>query len=210
MSIIFIYRIITNLWNNYRLTDNYELQNYRFSFIEILNNYDTGSNIITLNSQLRVPSLQFRKRVFGNDLEEKDIESDNEKNKKDAKNEIKTIIKTIDFKFSLNYNEYLLVQIIVKFILTKWLNSIYKSRQATAQIRNSGKLSKDLCRKKLCRIKAAKELFRKNNSNITNYNKKLLLRMLADRTFHLSEISDTGEEDNSKTVVNVYELSNDL
>ena len=57
MSIIFTYGIITDLRNNYGLTDNYELRNYGFFFIEILNNYNTSSNIITFNSQLRVPPL---------------------------------------------------------------------------------------------------------------------------------------------------------
>ncbi|RHZ85836.1 hypothetical protein Glove_59g60 [Diversispora epigaea] len=68
--------------------------------------------------------------------------------------------------------------------LTKWLNSIHKSRRATARMRNSGKLPKDLRRvhannrqndKKLRRIKAAKELFRKNDPNITDYDKESLL-----------------------------------
>ncbi|RHZ81233.1 hypothetical protein Glove_122g157 [Diversispora epigaea] len=44
------------------------------------------------------------KRVFGNDSEEEDTESDDEKNEKGARNEMKTIIKTIDSEFSLNYN----------------------------------------------------------------------------------------------------------
>ncbi|RHZ88687.1 hypothetical protein Glove_21g310 [Diversispora epigaea] len=100
--------------------------------------------------------------------------------------------------------------------LTKWLNSIHKSRRATARMRNSGKLPKDLRRvhannrqndKKLRRIKAAKELFRKNNPNVTDYNKESLLRMLTDRAFHSPKMSDTDEEDRSKTVVNVYDLS---
>ncbi|RHZ51698.1 hypothetical protein Glove_475g32 [Diversispora epigaea] len=83
-------------------------------------------------------------------------------------------------------------------------------------MRNSGKLLKDLCRvytnnrqndKKLCRIKAVKELFRKNDLNITDYNKESLLRMLADRAFYSPEMSDTNEENHLKTVVNVYDLS---
>ncbi|RHZ79769.1 hypothetical protein Glove_141g122 [Diversispora epigaea] len=81
---------------------------------------------------------------------------------------------------------------------------------------NSGKLPKDLCRvhannrkndKKLRRIKVAKKLFRKNDPNITDYDKESLLRMLADHAFHSPEISDTDEKDHSKTVVNVYDLS---
>ncbi|RHZ88107.1 hypothetical protein Glove_26g55 [Diversispora epigaea] len=196
------------------------------------------------------------KRVFGNDSEEEDIESDDEKNEKGARNEMKTIIKTIDSEFSLDYNQTftsvnnceirhklileLQKSLALKFRLSvtqlmKWLNSIHKSQRATAQMRNSGKLPKNLRRvhvnnrqndlllllcqlytklydyildlEKICRIKVAKELFKKNNSNIINYNKESLLRILADRAFHSSEMSDTGEEDNSKTVVNVYDLS---
>ncbi|RHZ58312.1 hypothetical protein Glove_374g69 [Diversispora epigaea] len=83
-------------------------------------------------------------------------------------------------------------------------------------MRNSGKLLKDLRRvyannrqndKKLRRIKTAKELFRKNDPNITDYDKESLLRMLADHAFHSPKMSDTNEEDHSKTVVNVYDLS---
>ncbi|RHZ82600.1 hypothetical protein Glove_108g67 [Diversispora epigaea] len=153
------------------------------------------------------------KRVFGNDSKKEDTESDDEKNEKGVgvsnSNEMKTIIKTIDSEFSLNYDQTFTS-------LTKWLNSIHKSRQATARMRNSGKLPKDLrCvhvnnrqnDKKIRRIKAAKELFKKNDPNITDYNKESLLRILADRAFHSSEMSDTDEEDRSKTVVNVYDLS---
>ncbi|RHZ81873.1 hypothetical protein Glove_117g144 [Diversispora epigaea] len=177
------------------------------------------------------------KRVFGNDSEEEDTESDDEKNEKDARNEMKTIIKTINFEFSLNYDQTftsannceircklipeLQKSLALKFRpsvtqLTKWLNSIHKSRRATARMRNSEKLLKDLCRvhannrqndKKLCRIKVAKELFRKNDPNIIDYDKESLLRMLADRTFHSPEMSDTDEEDRLKTVVNIYDLS---
>ncbi|RHZ69694.1 hypothetical protein Glove_280g1 [Diversispora epigaea] len=125
------------------------------------------------------------KRVFSNNSEEEDTESDDEKNERDTR-------------------------------LTKWLNSIHKSRRAIARMYNSGKLLKDLHHvhannrqndKKLRRIKAAKELFRKNDPNITDYDKESLLRMLADRAFHSSKMSDTDEEDRSKTVVNVYDLS---
>ncbi|RHZ73414.1 hypothetical protein Glove_231g11 [Diversispora epigaea] len=47
----------------------------------------------------------------------------------------------------------------------------------------------------------------KNDPNITDYDKESLLRMLADRAFHSPEMSDIDEEDRSKTVVNVYDLS---
>ncbi|RHZ66986.1 hypothetical protein Glove_303g6 [Diversispora epigaea] len=143
-----------------------------------------------------------KKRVFGNDSEEEDTELDDEKNEKGTRNEMKTIIKTIDSEFSLNYNQTftsannckircklipeLQKSLVPKFRpsvtqLTKWLNSIHKSRRATTRMCNSRKLLKDL--------------------------HQSLLRMLADRAFHSPEMSDTGEEDNLKTVVNVYNLS---
>ncbi|RHZ71565.1 hypothetical protein Glove_256g41 [Diversispora epigaea] len=179
----------------------------------------------------KIAKTNKRKRVFGNNSEE-DIESDDEKNEKDVSvsnsNEMKTIIKTINSEFSLNYDQTFtsannceirrkLIPELQKSLapkfrpsvtqLTKWLNSIHKSRRATTQMRNSEKLPKDLCRKKLRYIKAAKELFRKNDPNIIDYDKESLLRMLADRAFHSPEMSDTSEEDRSKTVVNVYDLS---
>ncbi|RHZ78391.1 hypothetical protein Glove_165g48 [Diversispora epigaea] len=148
----------------------------------------------------KIVKINKGKKVFGNDSEEEDTESDDEKNEKDARNEMKTIIKTINSEFSLNYDQtftsannceirHKLISELQKSLapkfrpsvtqLTKWLNSIYKSRRATARMRNSGKLLKDLCRKKLRHIKATKELFRKNDPNITDYDKESLLRMLA-------------------------------
>ncbi|RHZ78778.1 hypothetical protein Glove_156g66 [Diversispora epigaea] len=202
------------------------------------------------------------KRVFGNDSEEENTESDDEKNEKDVRNEMKTIIKTINSEFSLNYDQtftsannceirrklipelqkslalkfrplvtqfihvvktnlaltkLLKFQFLIASDSTNYVNHyIHKSRRATARMRNSGKLLKDLRRvhannrqndKKICRIKAAKELFRKNDPNITDYDKESLLRILADRVFHSPEMSDTDEEDRSKTVVNVYNFS---
>ncbi|RHZ80214.1 hypothetical protein Glove_138g72 [Diversispora epigaea] len=106
------------------------------------------------------------KRVFNNDSEE-NTKSDGEKNEKDAKNEMKTIIKTINSEFSLNYdqtftrvNNYEIRRKLIPELqkslapkfrpsvtqLTKWLNNIHKSRRATARMRNSGKLLKDLRR----------------------------------------------------------------
>ena len=82
-------------------------------------------------------------------------------------NEMKAIIKTIDSEFNLDYTETftsannleirrklipeLQKSLALKFRpsvtqLTKWLNSLHKSRRATARMRNSGRISKDLCR----------------------------------------------------------------
>ncbi|RHZ78504.1 hypothetical protein Glove_162g99 [Diversispora epigaea] len=171
----------------------------------------------------KITKINKGKRVFGNDSEEEDTESDDEKNEKDTRNEMKTIIKTINSEFSLNYDQTFtsannceIRRKLIPELQKSLLNSIHKSRRVTARMRNSGKLLKNLrCvhannrqnDKKLRRIKAAKELFRKNDPNITDYDKESLLRMLADRAFHSPEMSDTDEEDHSKTVVNVYDLS---
>jgi hypothetical protein len=82
-------------------------------------------------------------------------------------NEMKAIIKTIDSEFCLDYSETFtsannlsirrkLIPELQKSLapkykpsiaqLTKWLNSLHKSRRATARMRNSGKISKDLRR----------------------------------------------------------------
>lgn len=80
---------------------------------------------------------------------------------------MKAIIKTIDAEFNLNYAETFTsannLEIRRKLIpelqrsmapkykpsitqLTKWLNSLHKSRRATTRMRNSGRLAKDLRR----------------------------------------------------------------
>ncbi|RHZ79701.1 hypothetical protein Glove_142g33 [Diversispora epigaea] len=147
------------------------------------------------------------KRVFGNDSEEKDIESDDEKMKKTPG----LIIRANNCEICHKLIPELQKSLALKFRssvtqLTKWLNSIHKFRRATTQMRNSEKLPKDFRRKKLRCIKAAKELFRKNDPNITDYDKKSLLRMLTNRAFHSPEMSDTDEKDHLKTVVNIYDL----
>ncbi|RHZ86259.1 hypothetical protein Glove_53g1 [Diversispora epigaea] len=179
------------------------------------------------------------KRMFGNDSEEEDTESDDEKNEKGARNEMKTIIKTIDSEFNLNYDQTFIsannCEIHRKLILELQKSLAPKFRPSVTHIWDLGfeisakntnynlgfgiwdlgfrhlgfrHLDFEFGRqKKICRIKVAKELFRKNDPNITDYDKESLLRMLADRAFHSPEMSDTDEEDRSKTVVNVYDLS---
>ncbi|RHZ80691.1 hypothetical protein Glove_132g145 [Diversispora epigaea] len=110
------------------------------------------------------------KRVFSNDSKE-DTESDDEKNEKDTRNEMKTIIKTINSEFKLQKSLALKFRLSVTQ-LTKWLNNLRRVHVNNQQ--NN---------KKLRRIKAAKELFRKNDPNITDYDKESLLRMLADCAF---------------------------
>ena len=56
-------------------------------------------------------------------------------------------------------------------------------------------------------MKAAKDLFKKTDSRITKYEKRPLLKILADRTYHSPELSETDEESSDTRVINVYDLS---
>jgi hypothetical protein len=56
-------------------------------------------------------------------------------------------------------------------------------------------------------MKAAKDLFKKSDSRITKYEKRPLLKILADRAYHSPELSETDEENSDTRVINVYDLS---
>ena len=56
-------------------------------------------------------------------------------------------------------------------------------------------------------MKAAKDLFKKDDSCITKYEKRPLLKILADRAYHSPELSETDEESSDNTVINVYDLT---
>ncbi|CAB4494327.1 unnamed protein product [Rhizophagus irregularis] len=62
-------------------------------------------------------------------------------------------------------------------------------------------------KKKLRRIKAAKDLYRKSDEKIIGYEKRQLLKMLANRSYHSPEISESDEENPDKTIVCVYDYS---
>jgi hypothetical protein len=62
-------------------------------------------------------------------------------------------------------------------------------------------------KKKLRRIKAAKDLYRKSDERIIGYDKRQLLKMLANRSYHSPEVSESDEEDLDKTIVCVYDYS---
>ncbi|GET63385.1 hypothetical protein GLOIN_2v1798326 [Rhizophagus irregularis DAOM 181602=DAOM 197198] len=55
--------------------------------------------------------------------------------------------------------------------------------------------------KKLRRIKAAKDLYRKSDERIIGYEKCQLLKMLANRSYHSPEISESDEENPDKTIL---------
>ncbi|UZO04892.1 uncharacterized protein OCT59_025254 [Rhizophagus irregularis] len=100
--------------------------------------------------------------------------------------------------------------------LTNWLSALYKSQRSQIQLKKSGKSDEDSCRvhnnsrvqnKKLCRIKAAKDLYRKSDERIIGYEKRQLLKMLANRSYHSPEISESDEENPDKMIVCVYDYS---
>ncbi|EXX66104.1 hypothetical protein GLOIN_2v1881963 [Rhizophagus irregularis DAOM 181602=DAOM 197198] len=61
--------------------------------------------------------------------------------------------------------------------------------------------------KKIRRIKAAKRLYSFDDERITKYDKRRLLKMLSNRLFHSSEISETDEEDPTKFIIAIYDYS---
>ncbi|POG57631.1 hypothetical protein GLOIN_2v1849153 [Rhizophagus irregularis DAOM 181602=DAOM 197198] len=82
--------------------------------------------------------------------------------------------------------------------LTNWFSALYKSLRSQTQLKKSGKSDEDSRRvhnnsrvqnKKLRRIKAAKDLYRKSDERIIGYEKHQLLKMLANRSYHSLEIN---------------------
>ena len=60
--------------------------------------------------------------------------------------------------------------------------------------------------KKLRRIKFAKDLYKSKDERIIKYEKRPLLKILADRLYHSPEISETDDE-SDKTKIYVYDYS---
>ena len=57
------------------------------------------------------------------------------------------------------------------------------------------------------RVKAAKQLFKSGNERLAEYEQRPLLKVLADRLYHLPELSETDLEDTTKSVIAVYDYS---
>ncbi|GET63388.1 hypothetical protein GLOIN_2v1840618 [Rhizophagus irregularis DAOM 181602=DAOM 197198] len=164
-------------------------------------------------------------------------EEQEEQREKEARIEMKMILKTIKPNDNLDDNETFNspknVEIHSRLIpelrramfpnykpsvaqLTNWLSALHKSRRSQTQLKKSGKSDEDSRRvhnnsrvqnKKLRRIKAAKDLYRKSDERIIGYEKCQLLKMLANRSYHSPEISESDEENPDKTIVCVYDYS---
>lgn len=57
------------------------------------------------------------------------------------------------------------------------------------------------------RIKSANSLISRNDPEIMTYNKEELLKLLKDRRYHSPEMSETDEDNSSKRLICVYDLS---
>ncbi|POG72332.1 hypothetical protein GLOIN_2v1840618 [Rhizophagus irregularis DAOM 181602=DAOM 197198] len=158
-------------------------------------------------------------------------EEQEEQREKDVRIEMKMILKTIKPNDNLDDNETFNspknVEIRSRLIpelqramflnykpsvaqLTNWLSALHKSRRSQTQLKKSGKSDEDSRRvhnnsriqnKKLRRIKAAKDLYRKSDERIIGYEKCQLLKMLANRSYHSPEISESDEENPDKTIL---------
>ncbi|GBC13560.2 hypothetical protein GLOIN_2v1847017 [Rhizophagus irregularis DAOM 181602=DAOM 197198] len=158
-------------------------------------------------------------------------EKQEEQCEKEARIEMKMILKTIKPNDNLDDNETFNspknVEIHSRLIpelrramfpnykpsvaqLTNWLSALHKSRRSQTQLKKSGKSDEDSRRvhnnsrvqnKKLRRIKAAKNLYRKSDERIISYEKRQLLKMLANRSYHSPEISESDEENPDKTIL---------
>ncbi|GET52002.1 hypothetical protein GLOIN_2v1840618 [Rhizophagus irregularis DAOM 181602=DAOM 197198] len=158
-------------------------------------------------------------------------EEQEEQREKEARIEMKMILKTIKPNDNLDDNETFNspknVEIRSRLIpelrramfpnykpsvaqLTNWLSALHKSQRSQTQLKKSGKSDEDSRRvhnnsrvqnKKLRRIKAAKDLYRKNDERIIGYEKRQLLKMLANRSYHSPEISESDEENPDKTIL---------
>ncbi|UZO16384.1 uncharacterized protein OCT59_007773 [Rhizophagus irregularis] len=167
---------------------------------------------------------------YEEESEEKRSGSNNndEYDEKEARAEMKSILKTFDETRGLYYNETFNsvknLKIRRKLVpelrsalapcfpasnkqLTKWLGCLHKSRRSHQRLMDRGKADENKHRKKIRRIKAAKRLYSFDDERITKYDKRRLLKMLSNRLFHSPEISETDEEDPTKSIIAIYDYS---
>ncbi|GBC52301.2 hypothetical protein GLOIN_2v1882336 [Rhizophagus irregularis DAOM 181602=DAOM 197198] len=163
--------------------------------------------------------------------------NNDEYDEKEARAEMKSILKTIDETRGLDYNETFNsaknLKIRRKLVpelrsalapcfpasnkqLTKWLGCLHKSRRSHQRLMDRGKADENkhwvhsnnrVHDKKIRRIKAAKRLYSFDDERITKYDKRRLLKMLSNRLFHSPEISETDEEDPTKSIIAIYDYS---
>ncbi|CAB5369676.1 unnamed protein product [Rhizophagus irregularis] len=163
--------------------------------------------------------------------------NNDEYDEKEARAEMKSILKTIDETRGLDYNETFNsvknLKIRCKLVpklrsalapcfptlnkqLTKWLGCLHKSRHSHQRLMDRGKANENKYQvhsnnrvhdKKICQMKATKRLYSFDDEQITKYDKHRLLKMLSNRLFHSPEISETDEEDPTKSIIAIYDYS---
>ncbi|GBC10993.2 hypothetical protein GLOIN_2v1883234 [Rhizophagus irregularis DAOM 181602=DAOM 197198] len=171
-----------------------------------------------------------KSKRYEEELEEERSGSNNndEYDEKEARAKMKSILKTIDETRGLDYNKTFNsaknLKIRRKLVpelrsaltpcffasnkqLTKWLGCLHKSRRSHQRLMDRGKADENKHRKKIRRIKVAKRLYSFDDERITKYDKRRLLKMLSNRLFHSPEISETDEEDPTKSIIAIYDYS---
>ncbi|POG63143.1 hypothetical protein GLOIN_2v1882336 [Rhizophagus irregularis DAOM 181602=DAOM 197198] len=167
--------------------------------------------------------------------ERSDSNNNDEYDEKEAKAEMKSILKTIYETRGLDYNETFNsaknLKIRRKLVpelrsalspcfsalnkqLTKWLGYLHKSRHSHQRLMDRGKADENkhwvhsnnrVHDKKICRMKTAKRLYSFDDEQTTKYDKRRLLKMLSNRLFHSPKISETDEEDPTKSIIAIYD-----
>ncbi|CAB5386902.1 unnamed protein product [Rhizophagus irregularis] len=163
--------------------------------------------------------------------------NNDEYDEKEARAEMKSILKTIDETRGLDYNKTFNsaknLKIRRKLVpelrsalapcfpasnkqLTKWLGCLHKSRHSHQRLMDKGKADENkhwvhsnnrVHDKKIRQMKATKRLYSFDDERITKYDKRRLLKMLSNRLFHFPEISETDEEDPTKSIIAIYDYS---
>ncbi|GET64797.1 hypothetical protein GLOIN_2v1883234 [Rhizophagus irregularis DAOM 181602=DAOM 197198] len=187
--------------------------------------------------QKRIKTKKFERYEEESEEERSGSNNNDEYDEKEARAEMKSILKTIDETRGLDYNETFNsaknLKIRRKLVpelrsalapcfpasnkqLTKWLGCLHKSRRSHQRLMDRGKADENKHRvhsnnrvhdKKIRRIKAAKRLYSFDDERITKYDKRRLLKMLSNRLFHSPEISETDEEDPTKSIIAIYDYS---
>ncbi|EXX60311.1 hypothetical protein RirG_181030 [Rhizophagus irregularis DAOM 197198w] len=93
--------------------------------------------------------------------------------------------------------------------LTKWLGCLHKSSYSHQRLMDREKANENkhqvYSNNRVHDV--AKRLYSFDDERITKYDKHRLLKMLSNRLFHSPEISETDEEDLTKSIIAIYDYS---
>ncbi|CAG8733772.1 6235_t:CDS:2, partial [Rhizophagus irregularis] len=186
------------------------------------------------DTDLEAENLKLKKRIdeVQKKLEEERSGSNNndEYDKKEVGVEMKSILKIIDETRGLDYNKtfnsvknlkirHKLVSELRSALapcfpalnkqLTKWLGCLHKSSYSHQRLMDREKANENkhqvYSNNRVHDV--AKRLYSFDDERITKYDKHRLLKMLSNRLFHSPEISETDEEDLTKSIIAIYDYS---